>query len=230
MGKARIMEYTLKNIVKTLRDKGYEVDTKPFKLNIVGIRTDNPINQDKFDDKLAYFYYDDKGNLQGKVAIGTTDPSTYFLRNPMAPQGAAILKGGQYKDAYQLGTHRGKYRALVQRKDVVVFRDNDRDGYTDFNNKIQTGLFGINIHKASTKSNIAFIGEDSAGCQVFQNEKDFNEMMKYAEKSAQTHGNRFTYTLIDERDYIRKRNTWIVIGLISVSSIYLAYYLYKKLK
>jgi len=221
--------YTLKNIVKTIKDKGYEVDTKPFKLNIVGIRTDTPVNQDKFDDKIAYFYYDDKGKLQGRVTIGTTDPSTYFLKNPMVSRGAAILKGGQYKDAYSLGIHRGKYRALVQTKPVVVFRDNDRDGYTDFNNKTQSGLFGINIHRATkNKQNATIIGEDSAGCQVFQNEKDFVDMMKLAEKSAQIHGNKFTYTLIDERDYIRKRNTWIVIALIGGASLSLAYYLFKK--
>jgi hypothetical protein len=225
------MDYSLKNIVKSVEAKGYEVDKKPFKLNVVGIRTNNPINQDKFDDKLAYFFYDNNGNIQGKVAIATTDPSTSFLKNPMTRKGAAILKGGQYKDTYILGTHAGKYRALVQRNGpVIVFRDNDRDGYTDFNNVTESGMFGINIHRASrNKNNVAFIGKDSAGCQVFQNEADFNDMMKMAEKSAQLHGNKFTYTLIDERDYIRKRNTWIVIVASVGGGVALAYYLYKKL-
>lgn len=224
------MEYTLKNIIKSVEDKGYEIDKRPYKLNIVGVRTDNPINQNKFDDKIAYFYYDDKGKPQGKVAIGTTDPSTFWLKNPMVSGGAAILKGGQYRDAYAIGLHRGSYRALTQVRNVTVFRDNDRDGYTNFNNVTQTGLFGINIHKASRKQNVALIDKDSAGCQVFQNIEDFNDMMRLAEKSAQLHGNKFTYTLIDERDYIRKRNTWIVIALLTASSLGLAYFLFKKLK
>ena len=224
------MEYTLKNIIKSVEDKGYSIDKRPYKLNLVGIRTEKPINQNSFDDKIAYFYYDDKGNLQGKVSIGTTDPSTYWLKNPMAQGGAAILKGGQYKNAYAIGLHRGNYRALTQVGNVTVFRDNDRDGYTNFNNRTQTGLFGINIHKASRKQNVAFIDKDSAGCQVFQNIEDFNDMMRLAEKSAQLHGNKFTYTLIDERDYIRKRNTWIVIAVAIGGGIALSYYLYKKIK
>ena len=226
------MEYTLKNIVKSVENKGYQIDKRPYKLNVVGVRTNNPISQDKFDDKLAYFYYDNNGNLQGNVAIATTDPSTHFLRKPMNRSGAAILKGGQYVDTYTLGTHAGKYRALVQwLGEVTVFRDNDRDGFTNFNTVQQSGFFGINIHRASrNKKNQAFIGLDSAGCQVFQNEADFNDMMRLAEKSAQLHGNKFTYTLIDERDYIRKRNTWIVIALVGGGAIALTYFLYKKLR
>jgi hypothetical protein len=54
--------------------------------------------------------------------------------------------------------------------------------------------------------------------------------MKLAEKSAQLYGNKFTYTLIDERDYIRKRNTWIVIALVGGGAIALTYFLYKKLR
>ena len=95
----------------------------------------------------------------------------------------------------------------------------------------RSGLYGINIHRASRgKNNEALIGLDSAGCQVFQNESDFNEMMKMAQKSKQVNGNKFTYTLIDERDYIRKRNTWIVIAAVTIGGVGLAYLLYKKLK
>lgn len=225
------MEYNLKNIIKSLKKKGYQVYTQPYKLNIVGVRNGNPINQDKFDDAIAFFYYDDKGNLVGRVAVGTTDPSTYFLKNPMNDKGAAILKGGQYINSHVIGTHRGKYTALVQRGNLTVFRDNDRDGYTNFNNVEETGLYGINIHRASRgKNNEAIIGQDSAGCQVFRNEGDFNEMMKMAQKSSQVNGNNFTYTLLDERDYFRSRNTWIVIAIASASAIGLAYLLYKKIK
>jgi hypothetical protein len=226
------MAKELKDIVKSVEKLGYKVYKEPYKLNIVGIRNGNPVSQDKFDDTLAYFYYDDNGKLQGRVAIATTDPSTFYLKNPMNRSGAAILKGGQYLDTYIIGTHADKYTALVQRlKPVTVIRDNDRDGYTNFLNAEQSGFFGINIHRASrNKSNQAIISRDSAGCQVFQNEADFNEMMRLARNSASKYGNKFTYTLIDERDYIRKRNTWIVIAIASLGAIGLAYYLYKKIK
>lgn len=225
------MAYTLKDIVKSLEKKGYIVYKDPYKLNVVGIRNSNPINQDKYDDTLAYFYYDDKGKLNGRVCVGTTDPSTYYLKNPMGRGGAGILKGGQYKDTYKIDMHRGKYKALCQRLgNVTVIRDGDRDGYTNFLNAEQSGSFGINIHKSTaTKGDKTLIGKDSAGCQVFQNNDDFYEMMRLAEVSAQKHGNKFTYTLIDDRDYIRKRNTWIVIALSVGGGVALAYYLYKKL-
>lgn len=225
-----MMEYSLKNIIKSANAKGYVIYDKPYKLNIVGVRNSNPVNQDKFDDVIAFFYYDDKGRLIGKVAPATTDPSTFFLKNPVTSKGAAILKGGQYINSHIIGIHRGKYTALVQRGNVTVIRDNDRDGYTNFGNQTETGIYGINIHRASRgKNNVAVIDKDSAGCQVFQNESDFNEMMQMAEKSRQVNGNQFTYTLLDERDYIRKRNTWIVVTAIALAMIGSVTFLYKKL-
>lgn len=214
---------TLKDIVKAMEAKGYEVDKRPYALNVVGIRNSKPVSQDRYDDEIAYFYYDNNGRLQGKVAIGTTDPSTYFLKNPMNEGGAAILKGGQYKGAYTIGTHAGKYTALVQQgAPVTVIRDGDRDGYTNFLNATDTGYFGINIHRSTrTKNDATLIGMDSAGCQVFQNEEDFNEMMRRAHDHKAKYGNKFTYTLLDDRDAKRTRNTWIVLvaGLAGVSYI-----------
>lgn len=220
----------LTDIVKALKDKGYQVKTRPLELNIVGIRNSNPINQDQFDDTIAVFYYDDKGKLIGFVAPATTDPSTYFLKNPINEKGSAILKSGQYVGAYHIGTHKGKYKALTQIKPVSVIRDNDRDGLTDFANITETGLYGINIHKASKKGNTAFIDKDSAGCQVFRDEKDFNTMMEWANNSAIKYGNTFTYTLLDERDVIKRRNTIFVSLLLLYVGIQTSYLLYKKLK
>ena len=116
-------------------------------------QNEGKIFQDKFDDLLAYFIYDNNGKLVGRVVSGTTDPSTYFLKSPMNLKGAAILKSGQYKDAYQLGLHRGKYEALVQRKPVEVIRDNDRNALINYLAPTQTGLYGINIHKAQKGKN-----------------------------------------------------------------------------
>jgi hypothetical protein len=76
--------YTLKQIEQTLLNKGYLVYNQPNKLNVVGIRTKSNTSSKTFDDYIAYFYYDDKGRMIGKVAPATTDPSVYYLRdNPM---------------------------------------------------------------------------------------------------------------------------------------------------
>jgi hypothetical protein len=187
--------------------------------------------EDKFDDLIAYFTYDNNGKLIGRVVSGTTDPSTYFLKSPMNLKGAAILKSGQYKDAYQLGLHRNKYEALVQRKPVTVIRDSDRNSLINYFAPTQTGLFGINIHKAQKgKNNEDIIGLDSAGCQVFRNIRDFEDMMQLARISKNKYGNSFTYTLLDDRDLLKFANTSVAliagIALIAAS----IYFFIKKSK
>jgi len=219
---------TLQQIIKTAESKGYTIDRRPFKLNIIGVRNAKATNQNTFDDQLAYFYYDNNGQLRGKVAVGTTDPSTYWLNNPMNVKGAAVLKSGEYKDAYAIGLHRGQYTALVQVKPVTTIRDNDRNAIINYFAPTTTGLYGINIHRATlNKQNKAVIGQDSAGCQVFRDVADYNEMIDLAKKSREKYGNKFSYILIDELDEIKFRNTSILflgLGLVSFS----LYYFFKK--
>lgn len=218
---------TLNSIIKTAKEKGYTIDTRPFALNLIGVRNSKATDQNTFDDNIAYFYYDSNGELNGEVAPATTDPSTYWLEQPMNTAGAAILKSGEYRNTWQIGLHRGKYEALVQVKPVVTIRDNDRNAYINYFAPTSEGLYGINIHRASRgKNNIAIIDKDSAGCQVFRDENDFNQMMSLAKISKAKYGNTFSYILIDGRDEIKKKNTWILgAALIAFS---LSIYLYKK--
>jgi len=216
------MEKKLTDIIKSAERLGYTIDKRPNKLNIIGVRNSKATSQDKFDDLIAYFTYDNNGKLVGRVVSGTTDPSTSFLKSPINLKGAAILKSGQYKDAYQLGLHRNKYEALVQRKPVEVIRDNDRNALINYLAPTQTGLYGINIHKATKgKNNEDIIGSDSAGCQVFRNIPDFEDMMQLARISKNKYGNTFTYTLLDDRDLLKFANTTLLlvagIGLVGLS-------------
>ena len=98
--------------------------------------------------------------------------------------------------------HRGKYLALCQRSGLVkVYRDKNKDNKLDMEPKtIQTGYFGINIHKAGLKSEV--IGGYSAGCQVFKNVSDFNTFLKLCQRSAELYGNNFSYSLLDTNDLI----------------------------
>jgi len=225
------MERKLTDIIKSAERLGYSIDKRPNKLNIIGVRNSAATSQDKFDDLLAYFFYDKNGKLVGRVVSGTTDPSTVFLKSPINLKGAAILKSGQYKDAYQLGLHRNKYEALVQRKPVTVIRDDDRNALINYLAPTQTGLYGINIHKSTKgKNNEDIIGLDSAGCQVFRNIRDFEDMMQLARISKNKYGNSFTYTLLDDRDLIKFANTSVAliagIGLVAAS----IYFFIKKSK
>lgn len=214
------MDKNLLNIIKTAEGKGYTIDKRPYKLNLIGVRNLAATSQKKFDDVIAFFYYDQNGKLVGKVATATTDPSTYWLNEPMNVKGAAILKAGEYKDSWAIGLHRGSYKALVQVKPVTVIRDNDRNNVINYLASTQTGLYGINIHRASlTKDNATDIGKDSAGCQVFQNASDFNSMMAAAETSKSKYGNTFSYILIDELEEAKKRNAFILITGIALLAV-----------
>ncbi|MBS1577400.1 MAG: hypothetical protein JST09_19035 [Bacteroidetes bacterium] len=205
-------------ITGVLKTKTYEIYARPYELNIVGVRTDSTI-PNRFDDEIHVFFKNNTNQWIHYIFPATTDPGTYWLENPMNPQGTAILMQGQYKDAYQIGLHRGKYYALVQRGPITVLRDYDRNAILDFNNgRKETGMFGVNIHHASVNGTTKTVDNYSAGCQVFANINDFNLFMQLCEKHQQLYGNSFTYTLIDKRAIEREQKRKIVISLTGIGA------------
>ena len=112
---------------------------------------------------------------------------------------------------------------------MTVIRDYDRNAILDFNNgREETGLFGINIHKAGKDS--SEVDQWSAGCQVFSKSADFNEFIDLAKKQKDIYGNKFTYTLIDERSYnryLKKMGVFIAVSL-AIIAIWVGYKSYKK--
>lgn len=184
-------------VLAALLGQGYRVFTRPYELNIVGIRSKS-IVPNIFNDVLNVLYRDDTGNWQMHSFDATTDPGTYWLQNPLNPQGTAILKAGQYIGSHAIGLHRNKYTALVQRMPVTVIRDITRDGRLDFSGKEDRGLFGINIHRAMQTGTTKFIDKFSAGCQVFSNATDFDAFIALCDRHKRLYGNSFTYTLLNE--------------------------------
>ncbi len=189
----------LSRIKAILKESGYVLNTKPYQLNIVGLRNTST-DSNRFDDEIHVFFKKSDGKWDYHIYPATTDPGTFWLNNPSYAQGTAILAQGQYKNAYALGLHKGLYEALVQQKPVTVIRDYDRDALLDFSNGTkETGNFGINIHRAEGSGTTKFINKYSAGCQVFQNADDFADFMKLCEQHKKLYGNSFTYTLLDFR-------------------------------
>ena len=200
-------------ITNALRLKTHKIYKRPYHLNIIGIRSANTI-PNRFDDEIHVFFKNGSNQWVHYIFPATTDPGTYWLKNPMNPQGTAILSQGQYQNCYQVGLHRGKYYALVQSKPVTVLRDYDRNAILDFNNgKPETGMFGINIHHASVIGTTKTVDNYSAGCQVFANINEFNLFMQLCERHKQLYGNSFTYTLIDKRTIARHQRKTLTIGL-----------------
>lgn len=190
-------------ILNYINKKGLKLYSRPFELNIIGIR-DAKARPNCFDDSITIMYMREDRTWEAKVFKATTDPGTAWLRDPMTPGGTAILKPGQYIDSYQLGMHRRKYRALIQKSPVIIWRDNNKDDVADYNLKKQeTGLFGINIHKAADNGVTKYIDKYSAGCQVLASADDFNTLIQLAERHRKLYGNKFTYTLIADSDLVK---------------------------
>jgi hypothetical protein len=161
-----------------------------YNLNIVGIRNSATGNKvtNAFDDKLVVAYQVAGAWILKEYPI-TTDNGG----------GTARLVCNQYRGSHAIGLHQGKYEALKQCGPVTVYRDFTKDGIYQ-TDKTETGVFGINIHKAGVDS--ARVDDWSHGCQVFKRVADFNEFMLLAKKAAAFHGNRFTYTLIESKDLV----------------------------
>ncbi len=190
------------NSVKSLGHSVFENDTKPYNLNIVGVRASSPI-VNKFNDLMCVFWqYEGQWNMYKMQC--TTLPGLKWLESPMNIKGCAILKEGQYKGAYKVDLHRGAYKALCQRlNDVTVYRDNDKDREYDLiQGTEQTGMYGINLHRAHDDYELEVVNGYSAGCQVVQDPDEYEVHMDVVIKSSEVWGNKFTYTLINENDLI----------------------------
>lgn len=223
------MKVSFKGILSVLRNKGYKIYSRPYELNIVGVRAVT-ILSNSFDDSLWVFWKDDKNNWQEKTFRITTDPGKYYLENGFSGGVTSILAEGQYIEAYALGKHLGKYEALVQVGKVTALLDSDKDAVLNFlSTKTKTGLFGINIHRANAKGTTEEINNYSAACQVFANAEDFETFLKLCRKHRDKYGNKFTYTLIDEKTSARQTTIRIVATvfvLVIIAAV--IYYLYRK--
>lgn len=217
-------------VLKKKNYKIFENDTKNYNLNVVGIRT-NDLGSNAFNDwRVIFWKYQGKWKII-KQQI-TTDPGLYWRQNPENVEGVAILKEGQYCGCWTIGLHKGQYKALVQCKPITVIRDFDKDVYLDiyeqkdldkFTKKVltvggvptveyydgtklvqreQTGLFGINQHRAKDGGTSTQVDKWSAGCQVVAADSDHDKYMELCDKAAVIYGNSFTYTLINEKDFV----------------------------
>lgn len=178
-------KYTVSELKKEFKNLGYEFP----KFHIVGIRSKANV-PNEFDDLIGIVNGDSISWY-----TGTTNPGTHWLKNLMNPKGTALLKPGQYKDSWKIGLHRGQYKALVQCRSITVYRDKDLDAIAEETAITDTGLFGINIHRANPNWASKFIDKWSAGCQVLNNPKEFGAFMATCESANQ---NYFTYTLLKE--------------------------------
>ena len=189
------MEQLTPILLAQLAKLGYTIFLSgDYNVNIIGVRKTLMLT-DKFDD-LLYVIYKDNGTWVTKEYQITTDPGTHYLTYPMNKKGTAVLAEGQYRGAFALKEFKG-YTALVQEKPVIVWRTLDENIIDDMAT-LDTGYFGIAIHRSKTDVVTTHIGKWSAGCQVFANPAEFAEFISILQRAAKKYGNSFTHTLVHE--------------------------------
>ena len=205
------MKHTREKIAEVMASKGYKYFTddnnKTYDVNIIGIRNDETKGRvtNAFDDLITISYKNEDGEWQYYEFKCTTDPGSHWVENILNEKGVAILKPNQYRGSHKLRLHQGKYMALGQKKDVTVYRDNDRDNNYDLNeSKTDTGIFGINIHRATGRAGNKSTRVDkwSAGCQVIADNDDWHTFLDICQTAREIHGNSFSYTLLNSNDIV----------------------------
>ena len=174
--------------------KGHKFfDRGDFNVNVFGFRLMTGTND--WDDVIGIAY---RENGVRKVVVykGSTDPGSYWLKNPMNKDGCAILAPGQYRKSHKIRLHGGRYQALGQCGKLKYFRDNDLDTKhdMDWDTVREKSNVGLNIHHGYNSKKVE---KNSAGCQVIQSTKDFDEFMDICRQACALWGNSFSYTLFD---------------------------------
>lgn len=191
---------TLRKVQEVLGLKDYKFfdGDKPFNLNIIGIRSANTLTN-IFNETLMVIFRDELREWQMVYFPCTTKAGLHYLKNPLHPDGCAITAEGQYLGAFVKRKHRGQYDALCQDKPINYYRDPNRNDKHELLGLLKSGKIGLNIHRESPKIVSQKIGKYSAGCAVIQS--GFEYFMFLVNMGIKYHGNRFTYTLLNEADF-----------------------------
>tara|TARA_R110002051_G_scaffold102107_1_gene173224 strand:+ start:325 stop:933 length:609 start_codon:yes stop_codon:yes gene_type:complete len=202
------MKYYREQIQKVMLEKGYKYFTSDnYDVNIIGVRNSDTNGKvtNKFDDIMTVSYKDEDGEWHYYEYNCTTDPGDDWMDNSMNSKGCAVLKPGQYRSSHKLRLHGGKYLALGQQNLVTVYRDRNKNNKYDFDESTtDTGVFGINIHRATKYAGKTSTNIDkwSAGCQVIASNDDWHAFLDICQTAREAWGNNFSYTLIESKDLV----------------------------
>ncbi|MGM9512957.1 peptidoglycan-binding domain-containing protein [Roseateles sp. DB2] len=200
-------------IAGALLSKRWWITRHPDCVNIVyieGLNPDGTPNADEanvFNDLRVVLRINTSGEPEIAGAWeGTTGPGYYYVKlQKLDPQGAARIALGQFK-SWSVGMHpRGTpaiaHEALVQVKEITVYRDLNEDFRREDDRQF-TGLFGINQHSGYNRP-VDDIGNASAGCLVGRTKSGhqaFMALVKADPRYLANRGFRFMTTVITAAD------------------------------
>lgn len=191
-----------KRLIEIAKELNYPIfrqnEKYPINLNIWGIRSKD-INTKYYNDVIVFFYERDFNIWESMIFEATTDPSNLNLEKPINSKGCAILREGYHEKLWKIGKHKNQYKALVQANPCCVIRDNNKDDKIDISHNTNYGMFGINLHRASSWQVKDEISLYSAGCQVIKDVNQWNDIIIPLITKAV--GNEYqSYILINEID------------------------------
>lgn len=148
-------------VLELVAVRGHLVFSKPRSANLVVQR--GPGKPGEWDGLCTISYRDDDASGWTTYAWPcATRPGVPYLREPMNVGGTAVIEPGQYRLSHRRGLHHGR-PALVQVGAVTVRRDPNRDAVLDPGGRLDTGLFGVNLHDVQHPNQLAgCIGLSSA--------------------------------------------------------------------
>ena len=190
----------INEIIKYVKANGGVVFDNPFYLNLFAMRDETDVN--KFNDTLVVYWYDEAKVLHtySPKQGFTTDPGLTPLTKPVNAKGCAILKEGWYRRLWQKGVYDGKYSALVQVGDCVVYRDNDRDNVLDMSSaNLDKGVRGIHMHRALESDVAVTVDGWSIGDQVWASPGEFAYFMGLVSKANASGQVYFSYFLANKK-------------------------------
>ncbi|MCL1475267.1 peptidoglycan-binding domain-containing protein [Argonema antarcticum] len=183
-------------IIKYMRSKMYFVALGEKRYNIVYVEgasadgTPNADTQNEWNDRrMVIEIASGTPKIVGNW-VATTEPGTFYIKHPMNLNGAARIAFGQYQ-AWQVGIHNQNHEALVQRGQVKVHRDRNKDGFRTGDAIYIGSDFGINQHWGF---DLPKVGVASAGCLVGQSRDSHREFMALIKKDARYQlNNKYVY-------------------------------------
>ena len=207
-------------ILKALTKKGYVTYSRPWEMNIVGVRYQYPGESysNQFKDRLYLVYKNDDGATKCVWYPITTIPGKYGSKSESMSDGKyvtlhkdlqkmkdrggmGIMKPAQYVDSWVIGEHIGE-KALRPQKQKF-YRDKGA-GSDKITYSIEgEGYAGMLIHKAFSRAqgkNTYGVYNWSEGCQTIPDPAHLDQFFSLLEKHKAKYGNKFTYTLITSKD------------------------------